>query len=131
MPKRRLAGGAAGPDRLGSRPSSDRLYAGPSLETAYCCRNSRPRARRLGGGSVTGVSRERWTGMPATKTIVKFVGAAALAAVIHAAPLAAQDAPQGEDRVIAVVNGHEIKASEVAMASDDIVGQLPDLPPKL
>ena len=31
----------------------------------------------------------------------------------------------------AIVNGHEIKISEVQMATDDIIGQLPDLPPKL
>ena len=42
----------------------------------------------------------------------------------------AQDAVK-EDKVIAIVNGHEIKVSEVQMATDDIIGQLPDLPPKL
>lgn len=42
----------------------------------------------------------------------------------------AQDAPK-EDKVIAIVNGHEIRTSEVQMATDDIIGQLPDLPPKL
>ena len=36
-----------------------------------------------------------------------------------------------EDKVVAIVNGHEIKVSEVQMATDDIIGQLPDLPPKL
>jgi peptidyl-prolyl cis-trans isomerase C len=48
-------------------------------------------------------------------------------------PLAAQaqEAPPGEDKVVAIVNGHEIKVSEVQMAMDDIIGQLPDLPPKL
>ena len=45
-------------------------------------------------------------------------------------PALAQDAPK-EDKVIAIVNGHEIKVSEVQMATDDIIGQLPDLPPKL
>src|SRR5438105_13713243 len=35
------------------------------------------------------------------------------------------------DKTVAVVNGHEIKVSEVQMATDDIIGQLPDLPPKL
>lgn len=43
----------------------------------------------------------------------------------------AQDAAIKEDKTIAVVNGHEIKVSEIQMATDDIVGQLPDLPPKL
>jgi peptidyl-prolyl cis-trans isomerase C len=51
-----------------------------------------------------------------------------------AIPLAsAQDgsiAP-AEDKTVAIVNGHEIKISEVQMATDDIIGQLPDLPPKL
>ncbi|MFN0191923.1 MAG: peptidylprolyl isomerase [Aestuariivirga sp.] len=53
---------------------------------------------------------------------------AALAVWVTAA--AAQDAPK-EDKVIATVNGHEIRISEVQMATDDIIGQLPDLPPKL
>lgn len=50
-----------------------------------------------------------------------------------AATAAAQDgtiAP-ADDKVVAIVNGHEIKISEVQMATDDIIGQLPDLPPKL
>ena len=34
-------------------------------------------------------------------------------------------------QVIAIVNGHEIRVSEVQMATDDIIGQLPDMPPKL
>lgn len=47
-------------------------------------------------------------------------------------PLAlAQETAPKEDKTIAVVNGHEIKVSEVQMATDDIVGQLPDLPPKM
>src|SRR5687767_13477564 len=69
--------------------------------------------------------------MPARQDIVKIIGAAALAVTLLSAPLRAQDAAQGEDTVVAIVNGHQIKASEVAMASDDIVGQLPDLPAKL
>jgi peptidyl-prolyl cis-trans isomerase C len=53
---------------------------------------------------------------------------------LGAASLAmAQDgsAAPAEDKVVAIVNGHEIKISEVQMATDDIIGQLPDLPPKL
>ena len=46
-------------------------------------------------------------------------------------PAAAQEDPPKEDKVIAIVNGHEIRVSEVQMATDDIIGQLPDLPPKL
>ena len=47
-----------------------------------------------------------------------------------AVPSLAQDAPK-DDKTVAIVNGHEIKVSEVQMATDDIIGQLPDLPPKL
>jgi peptidyl-prolyl cis-trans isomerase C len=45
----------------------------------------------------------------------------------------AQNASAGtaEDKTVAIVNGHEIKISEVQMATDDIIGQLPDLPPKM
>ena len=58
---------------------------------------------------------------------------ALLLITVLALPLAAkaQEAPAGEDKVVAIVNGHEIKVSEVQMAMDDIIGQLPDLPPKL
>ncbi|MBI2720074.1 MAG: peptidylprolyl isomerase [Rhizobiales bacterium] len=42
-----------------------------------------------------------------------------------------QTATPGDDVTVAIVNGHEIKVSEVQMATDDIIGQLPDLPPKL
>lgn len=44
-------------------------------------------------------------------------------------PALAQDGSR-TDKTVAVVNGHEIKVSEVHMATDDIIGQLPDLPPK-
>jgi peptidyl-prolyl cis-trans isomerase C len=50
----------------------------------------------------------------------------------HAA--VAQEAVQGlpsEDKTVAIVNGYEIKTSEVRMAFDDVIGQLPNLPPKL
>jgi peptidyl-prolyl cis-trans isomerase C len=63
-----------------------------------------------------------------------FLTSTILAAAIGLAltPLAgAQDAAVKEDKTIAIVNGHEIKVSEVQMATDDILGQLPDLPPKL
>jgi len=46
-------------------------------------------------------------------------------------PASAQEDPPKEDKVIAIVNGHEIRVSEVQMATDDIMGQLPDLPPKV
>ena len=38
---------------------------------------------------------------------------------------------RGENKVVAIVNGYEIKASEVRMAFDDVVGQLPNIPRKL
>jgi len=36
-----------------------------------------------------------------------------------------------DDKVVATVNGYEIKTSEVRMAFDDVVGQLPNMPAKL
>lgn len=45
--------------------------------------------------------------------------------------VAQEDVAPKDDKVVAIVNGHEIRVSEVQMATDDIVGQLPDLPPKL
>jgi peptidyl-prolyl cis-trans isomerase C len=66
-----------------------------------------------------------------TTILAGFVGAA-LAAGAYAQDAAAPPvAGSAEDKTIAIVNGHEIKISEVSMATDDIIGQLPDLPPKL
>jgi peptidyl-prolyl cis-trans isomerase C len=59
--------------------------------------------------------------------IVKFAAISAVSAGL-ALPAFAQSK---EDKVVAVVNGHEIKTSEVEMAAEDILGQLPDLPAKL
>lgn len=56
--------------------------------------------------------------------------AAALLGAGFALPALAQDGSK-DDKTVAIVNGHEIKVSEVQMATDDIIGQLPDLPPKL
>lgn len=64
------------------------------------------------------------------------------AALLAPVPLAyAQDASQetpeaaqnldGENQVVAKVNGYEIRTSEVRMAFDDVMGQLPSLPKKL
>jgi peptidyl-prolyl cis-trans isomerase C len=36
-----------------------------------------------------------------------------------------------DDKTVAIVNGYEIKTSEVQMAAEDVIGQLPNLPPKL
>lgn len=41
------------------------------------------------------------------------------------------DALPSDDKTVAIVNGYEIRTSEVRMAFDDVVGQLPNLPPKL
>src|SRR5687767_10981536 len=45
--------------------------------------------------------------------------------------LASQAMAQQEDKTVAIVNGYEIKTSEVQMAAEDVMGQLPNLPPKL
>jgi len=45
--------------------------------------------------------------------------------------LGQEDLAPKDDKVVAIVNGHEIRVSEVQMATDDIIGQLPDMPPKL
>ncbi|CAN5399694.1 peptidylprolyl isomerase [soil metagenome] len=65
--------------------------------------------------------------MPSSRFTLK-LSAMALVAAVFAAPAMAQTK---EDKVVAVVNGHEIKTSEVEMAAEDILGQLPDLPSKL
>ena len=59
--------------------------------------------------------------------IVKFAAISALSAGL-ALPALSQTK---DDKVVAVVNGYEIKTSEVEIAAQDILGQLPDLPPKL
>jgi peptidyl-prolyl cis-trans isomerase C len=65
--------------------------------------------------------------------IEKFTKFAALSAVsfMLLTPAMAQTAEKKEDKTVAVVNGHEIKVSEVEMAAEDILGQLPNVPPKL
>lgn len=64
----------------------------------------------------------------------RFLNGCAVSAVVLLAsvmPAQAQEEAPKEDKVIVIVNGHEIRVSEVQMATDDIIGQLPDLPPKL
>jgi peptidyl-prolyl cis-trans isomerase C len=68
--------------------------------------------------------------MSFSRIFSKSAAAALMLGLGLASPGPAQDAPR-EDKVVAIVNGHEIKVSEVQMATDDIIGQLPDLPPKL
>ena len=53
------------------------------------------------------------------------IGVALAQADNTAAPLT------GQDSTVAVVNGYEIKTSEVRMAFDDVIGQLPNMPAKL
>ncbi len=71
--------------------------------------------------------------MPSIQKYVKTVLLTSLFGFALVLNASAQDAaaPASEDKVVAIVNGHEIKISEVQMATDDIIGQLPDLPPKL
>ena len=68
--------------------------------------------------------------MSFSRTILRASIAAAMLGLTLVPLAKAQEAPK-EDKVVAIVNGHEIKVSEVQMATDDIIGQLPDLPPKL
>jgi peptidyl-prolyl cis-trans isomerase C len=67
--------------------------------------------------------------MPRIQDYVKIALLTGFLGAAMALSAKAQDAK--EDTVVAIVNGHEIKISEVRMATDDIIGQLPDLPPKL
>jgi peptidyl-prolyl cis-trans isomerase C len=70
------------------------------------------------------------------------LGIAFLSATIAFAPTAhsqeaapenpeAEQKLDGENQVIAKVNGYEIRTSEVRMAFDDVMGRLPNLPKKL
>lgn len=73
--------------------------------------------------------------MPRIQDYVKIALLTGFLGVAMAVNAGAQDATavagSAEDKTVAIVNGHEIKISEVQMATDDIIGQLPDLPPKL
>jgi peptidyl-prolyl cis-trans isomerase C len=70
--------------------------------------------------------------MSFSRKLLNGCAASAVLALILVAPARAQEegAPK-EDKVVAIVNGHEIRVSEVQMATDDIIGQLPDMPPKV
>jgi len=70
--------------------------------------------------------------MSFSRIILNTCTATALLGLIFVLPAGAQEnANPKDDKVVAIVNGHEIRVSEVQMATDDIIGQLPDLPPKL
>ena len=66
-------------------------------------------------------------------TMARVIVSIAAAAVFAAGAAQAQQAPAKakKDTVILRVNGHNITASEVALAADDISVQLRDVPPKL
>jgi peptidyl-prolyl cis-trans isomerase C len=68
--------------------------------------------------------------MPRIQTIFRTVLLAGVVGFGLSAGAMAQEGTGG-DKVVAKVNGHEIKISEVRMAMDDVIGQLPDLPKKL
>jgi peptidyl-prolyl cis-trans isomerase C len=62
----------------------------------------------------------------------------AFSALVAGPALAQETGEEGEtaavkddNAVIAIVNGYEIRTSEVRMAFDDVIGQLPNLPKKL
>jgi peptidyl-prolyl cis-trans isomerase C len=72
--------------------------------------------------------------MPAMKKLACPLVYMAVSAFFLVAPAGAQtkqDAAPKEDKVVAIVNGHEIRVSEIEMAAEDILGQLPDVPPQL
>lgn len=57
-------------------------------------------------------------------------GAAVLAALLSAAPVAAEDAPAPDpNKVVATVNGQAITEAEVKLAEDELDSQLGELPP--
>jgi len=65
-----------------------------------------------------------------TAGFLKYALLAAIASLVVLPLAEAQEAPK-EDKTVVIVNGHEIKVSEIQMAKDDIGSQLADLPPKL
>ncbi len=74
--------------------------------------------------------------MPKLRNVLKIalisgVFGLSLAAGAHAQTAATPDPLTGDDKTVATVNGYEIKTSEVRMAFDDVIGQLPNMPAKL
>ncbi len=74
--------------------------------------------------------------MPKLRNVLKIalisgVFGLSLAAGAHAQTATAPDPLTGDDKTVATVNGYEIKTSEVRMAFDDVIGQLPNMPAKL
>ncbi len=61
-----------------------------------------------------------------------FLGFASLAGMAQeTGPEGETAATKDDNAVVAIVNGYEIRTSEVRMAFDDVIGQLPNLPKKL
>jgi peptidyl-prolyl cis-trans isomerase C len=72
--------------------------------------------------------------MVLASVVIGFTGFAVLAqdaAVDQTGPEGETAAVKDDNAVIAIVNGYEIRTSEVRMAFDDVIGQLPNLPKKL
>jgi peptidyl-prolyl cis-trans isomerase C len=86
---------------------------------------------KLAGGGVavhsTGSASNRFGKVDSMK-IWKFLTLLAVSIPLAVSSLAAAAA---EDKVIVIINGHEIKTSEVEIAAEDIAMQLGDLPAKL
>jgi peptidyl-prolyl cis-trans isomerase C len=98
---------------------SRRALAG---KLAYCCRISRQKA--YSHGTVMVLNRFGKVDSMKTMKILTLLTVSALG-FLSAWPA------QAEDKVIIVINGHEIKTSEVEIAAEDIALQLGDLPAKL
>ncbi len=122
-----------------------------SLEAHSCLVSGPWGALQPAGGAE---SPTEWTFTPMTRHIYSlksmvlasmFVSLTSFSAVAQntttdpaAAPEVDTSGPEGEtaavkddNTVIAIVNGYEIRTSEVRMAFDDVIGQLPNLPKKL
>jgi peptidyl-prolyl cis-trans isomerase C len=72
--------------------------------------------------------------MPRIHTILKTTLLAGVVGLVFSGVVMAQDANApltGQDSTVATVNGYEIKTSEVRMAFDDVISQLPNMPAKM
>ena len=72
--------------------------------------------------------------MPRFHTKLKIALLAGVFGIVFGSASFAQDAAApltGQDTTVATVNGYEIKTSEVRMAFDDVISQLPNMPAKL
>jgi len=96
-------------------------------EKAYCCLVSRPMPQYTVGPAGVLL-------MGSMKHVHFSLKTALLTCVIGLSLVSgalAQTSPStlaGDDKTVATVNGYEIKTSEVRMAFDDVIGQLPNMP---